>query len=1127
MALMSWKNNADGNWAAAANWSTGVVPGPSDDVTISTANLHTITYSAGTDSVLSLYTDNDILSVTGGTLTVLGNATIYGAVDQSAGTLGFAGLNSEITGVLTQTAGTINVASGNLELTGTGNSIGGTLSGSGVSFAAGTDTLAATLTLKMGQVLIDGATVTLGKSFSEAGIWTQTSGILSLGGFTLTETGTTNLDGGTVNGAGTLAVSNAEIGGFSLEGSAVLNDTGSITQTGSWYLGYNSSDTAKLTIQAVASFTIADNANINGSASAALSNAGKLIKQSSGNSVIDVSTTNTGAITIGSGVLTFDGTSNSFGGSISGSGELELSSGTDKFNTGLSLTVSHMLLDGSAGLTLTANQSYVGIWTQTSGILSLGGFTLTETGTTNLDGGTVNGAGTLAVSNAEIGGFSLEGSAVLNDTGSITQTGSWYLGYNSSDTAKLTIQAAASFTIADNANINGSASAALSNAGKLIKQSSGNSVIDVSTTNTGAITIGSGVLTFDGTSNSFGGSISGSGELELSSGTDKFNTGLSLTVSHMLLDGSAGLTLTANQSYVGIWTQTSGILSLGGFTLTETGTTNLDGGTVNGAGTLAVSNAEIGGFSLEGSAVLNDTGSITQTGSWYLGYNSSDTAKLTIQAAASFTIADNANINGSASAALSNAGKLIKQSSGNSVIDVSTTNTGAITIGSGVLTFDGTSNSFGGSISGSGELELSSGTDKFNTGLSLTVSHMLLDGSAGLTLTANQSYVGIWTQTSGILSLGGFTLTETGTTNLDGGTVNGAGTLAVSNAEIGGFSLEGSAVLNDTGSITQTGSWYLGYNSSDTAKLTIQAAASFTIADNANINGSASAALSNAGKLIKQSSGNSVIDVSTTNTGAITIGSGVLTFDGTSNSFGGSISGSGELELSSGTDKFNTGLSLTVSHMLLDGSAGLTLTANQSYVGIWTQTSGILSLGGFTLTETGTTNLDGGTVNGAGTLAVSNAEIGGFSLEGSAVLNDTGSITQTGSWYLGYNSSDTAKLTIQAAASFTIADNANINGSASAALSNAGKLIKQSGDGISTVGVATINTGSIQVGSGTLSFLSTVSGDGSFVADASTTLKFGAAVSGGGEVTLDNFSDLFVAAAAGFHDTIAGSQPAM
>ena len=426
MASVSWKNNADGNWATASNWSTGIVPGSSDDVTISTASLHTITYSAGTDNVLSLSISNDILSITGGALTVLGNATISGAVNQSAGTLEFAGLNSQITGELTKTAGTVEVASGNLQLSGTGNAIGGTLSGSSVSFAAGTDTLAATLTLQMAQVLIDGATVTLGKSFSDTGVWTQTNGTLSLGGFTLTETGTTNLDGGAVNGTGTLAVSNAEISGWALEGSAVLNDTGSITQTGSWYLGYNSTDTAKLTIQAAASFTIADNANIYGPAGAALSNAGKLIKQSGGDSAIQVSTTNTGSISIGSGVLTFEGTSNSFGGSISGSGELELSSGTDKFNPSLVLSVSHVLLDGSAGLTLTANQNYTGVWTQTNGTLSLGGFTLTETGTTNLDGGAVNGTGTLAVSNAEISGWALEGSAVLNDTGSITQTGSWY-----------------------------------------------------------------------------------------------------------------------------------------------------------------------------------------------------------------------------------------------------------------------------------------------------------------------------------------------------------------------------------------------------------------------------------------------------------------------------------------------------------------------------------------------------------------------------------------------------------------------------------------------------------------------------------------------------------------------------
>jgi hypothetical protein len=230
----------------------------------------------------------------------------------------------------------------------------------------------------------------------------------------------------------------------------------------------------------------------------------------------------------------------------------------------------------------------------------------------------------------------------------------------------------------------------------------------------------------------------------------------------------------------------------------------------------------------------------------------------------------------------------------------------------------------------------------------------------------------------------------------------------------------------------------------------------------------------------------------------------------------------GDLELSSGADTFKAGLSSTVSDVLLDGPGSLTLTANQSYAGFWSQTGGTLSLGGFTLTETGTTNLDGGGVNGPGSWGEQRRDLG------------LGLGRRRGAERYRQHHADrrfVSRLRQQhrrrkadhpGGASFNIADNTTISGGEAATLSNTGKLVKQSGGGVSTVGVATINTGAITVDSGTMSFLSTVSGDGSFVADASTTLKFGAAVSGGGKVTLGSFANLFVQATAGFGDTIAG-----
>jgi hypothetical protein len=353
--------------------------------------------------------------------------------------------------------------------------------------------------------------------------------------------------------------------------------------------------------------------------------------------------------------------------------------------------------------------------------------------------------------------------------------------------------------------------------------------------------------------------------------------------------------------------------------------------------------------------------------------------------------------------------------------------------------------------------------------------------------------------------------------------VNGAGTVALTGTtEISGGALEGSAIMKNSGSLTVSGTWYDGYNSSDTAQFSNLAGATFTIANNSYIYSVTSAAFSNAGSLVKLGGGESRIDASTTNTGSITIASGVLDFDGASNSFGGTVGGAGTLLLAAGADTFASGLALTANDVTLAG-ANLTLGANTSYAGTWTESSGTLALAGLTFTVSGSGNLDGGVVNGAGTLALTGSgAISSFALEGSAVLKNSGSVTQTGYWYLGYNSTDTSQLNNAAGATFTIANNSYITGVTGASLTNAGTLIKTGGSGVSSIGVATINTGVVEVGSGGMSFLAGVSGTGSFKVDAGTSLKFSAAVAAGSAVTLGAGTELFVNATAGFAGSIAG-----
>ena len=52
LAQVSWINPAGGSWAVGSNWSSGVVPGPSDDVAIDVSGATpTITIDSGNQSI--------------------------------------------------------------------------------------------------------------------------------------------------------------------------------------------------------------------------------------------------------------------------------------------------------------------------------------------------------------------------------------------------------------------------------------------------------------------------------------------------------------------------------------------------------------------------------------------------------------------------------------------------------------------------------------------------------------------------------------------------------------------------------------------------------------------------------------------------------------------------------------------------------------------------------------------------------------------------------------------------------------------------------------------------------------------------------------------------------------------
>src|SRR5437660_5496372 len=76
---VSWTNSLGGNWSTAANWSTGTIPGPSDNVFLTNAGSYTVTLDVdATVASLSLggVSGAQTLSVSSHTITINGTSAI-------------------------------------------------------------------------------------------------------------------------------------------------------------------------------------------------------------------------------------------------------------------------------------------------------------------------------------------------------------------------------------------------------------------------------------------------------------------------------------------------------------------------------------------------------------------------------------------------------------------------------------------------------------------------------------------------------------------------------------------------------------------------------------------------------------------------------------------------------------------------------------------------------------------------------------------------------------------------------------------------------------------------------------------------------------------------------------------
>ena len=251
--------------------------------------------------------------------------------------------------------GSLVVESGQLTLTG-GGVLGGTVSGPATLDLQGNTYLAAGLSLSVGELILDGGSMTLGGALSYGGGFSQEGGTLSLDvnntANTLTLSGGVSLEAGTILGAGEVVVSGAatlDQGApgtnqpLSLQGGAQLLLQGATDQFGTISLsGGGGSPATTLTVGAQSTYTLEAGASIvvpgsgsSGASGAFVTVAGTLTVPGTGTSTISASVVDTGLIKVADGNL-------SFLGPVSGAGTIQVGTGG---------TVE---LDGAAGSTAVA-----------------------------------------------------------------------------------------------------------------------------------------------------------------------------------------------------------------------------------------------------------------------------------------------------------------------------------------------------------------------------------------------------------------------------------------------------------------------------------------------------------------------------------------------------------------------------------------------------------------------------------------------------------------------------------------------------------------------------------------------------------------------------------------------------
>lgn len=1107
--LFTWSGGAiSGNapvnvlGGAALITGTKTLAGRTLNISGGTANWSAGNISSGSGAVLNIDPPAEFNASFDGSYSLSGGGTSVitnrGSFRKSGGT-GASG--TSVAAVFNNlSGGTVTAGSGVLNFNGGGNnsgtfnvsagatlSFGGTVahnfdssslfSGAGtVRVIAGTFNMGGGFDLQAGGTTVSGGTA----NFTNASV-ALTPGNLDLSGGTVVfdtqgpviAVRSVDITGGTLGGGDSLDVAGGFVwGGGTLSGSGVIQPLAGMTLNGTtktltgrtlslpggttntWSLGnINSGQGAVLNIDALAVFNSSFDGQYNFSAggSSVITNRG-IFRKSGGVATTAVAppfvNLASGAVSVTSGTLSFNGGGSGAGSYAAGSGA------TLRFGGGSHTLGSTSLVSGPGTNSVSAGSvTFGGGYDVVGGTVVSGGaasFTgpVTNVGSLIISGNptvTFDTGGAVPATSVSLAGGTLSGGDTINAAGGFAWSGG-------------RLDGASVFNANGNGTFNGGT--------KTLNARTLNLNSGTTTWSLGGINSGGGALlnnaaifniTFDGAYNdTVGGSstIFNSGTFRKSSGT------VTTTIAPVFNNGATGRV----EAQSGTLNFTGGGASSGDFDVSAAATLSFGGGShaldaassVAGAGTNAVS---IGSVNYAGA--YNITGGTRVSGG-------------------------SANFSGPVTSvgALAVSGGTATFAGGTPINAVSAVVSGGSLGGSDTITVAGPFNWSGGALAGSGV---------FNANGPLTMN----TGNRSLTSRLNVNNATTW-------SAGSINSGQSAQLSID--------SLAVFDNTFDGryqFSLGGSSVITNRGTFRKSGGVGTSntsidpvFNNAPTAAVDVtsgtlslngggNSGGTFTVAANSTLQFGGGTHLLDAASTISGAGTNRISAGSVVLGGAVSVTGGITVSGGAAN-FTGPVTGGVPLFVSSGQANFNgtAGINFaaaTLSGGSIGGTNDLTLSGPFNWTGGTLGGSGnVLASGGATFANNSHTFSGRKLTIPAGRLATWTS--GNFNADQGATLEIAGTweMNFDGQYFSGFNGS--------------------------AVITNTGTIRKSGGNGSTAIGVTLNNNGALEVNSGRVDLSGGGSGIGSFTAAATKTLGFasgsydlgaGSSIGGSGTVSFE------------------------